>query len=101
MIDAFVAADAFLSALESGAPIDTEVFAAIQRAREPDIIAVQQMQLRAHTMAIKPRPLLHLMFTILPLFLPMLNRKIAAAARRQAPLQITHASPPLLRARSA
>lgn len=93
MIDAFVAADAMLAALDAGQPLDEQVFAAIQKQREPDIIAAQSGQLRAHAMCGKRRLGLHLMFSILPVFLPLINKKVAAAARRQAPVEIRYASP--------
>lgn len=94
MIDAFVAADAFLAAIDAGQEVGAQVFAAIQKQREPDIIAVQAGQLRAHAMAGKRRAGLHMMFSILPVFLPLINKKVAAAARRQAPVEIRYAAAP-------
>lgn len=92
MIDAFVAADAMLAAIDAGEEVGEQVFAAIQKQREQDIIAVQAGQLRAHSMVGKRRVGLHLMFSILPVFLPLINKKVAAAARRQAPVEILYAA---------
>src|SRR4029450_13209162 len=78
MIDAFCAADAFLSAIDSGREIDTSVLQSIQDARLPPIVAAQEGRLRAHGMVKKPRPVLHLMMTMLQVFLPMIEKKAAA-----------------------
>jgi 2-polyprenyl-6-methoxyphenol hydroxylase-like FAD-dependent oxidoreductase len=94
MIDAFCAADAFLAAIDEGRAIDGSVFQSIQDARLPPIVAAQEAQLRAHGMVNKPLPLLHVMFTILQLFLPMIEKKVAAAETRLAPFEIRYARAP-------
>jgi 2-polyprenyl-6-methoxyphenol hydroxylase-like FAD-dependent oxidoreductase len=93
MIDAFTAADAFLAAIEEGRPIEG-TFGAIQAAREPTVIEAQSGQLRAHGMVNKPRAVLHVMFTVMNVFVPMIDRKLAAAAGRQGPVEIRFARPP-------
>ncbi len=94
MIDAFGAADEILAAIDAGRPVDVEVFRAIQTAREPAIVAAQEGQLRAHGMVRRPQLALHAMFTVLPLFLPMIEKKMAAAADREVPFEIRYARTP-------
>jgi 2-polyprenyl-6-methoxyphenol hydroxylase-like FAD-dependent oxidoreductase len=94
MIDAFCAADAFLSAIDSGREIDSVVLQSIQDARLPTIVAAQEGQLRAHGMVNKPRPVLHVMMTMLQLFLPMIEKKVAEAETRLKPFEIRYARAP-------
>jgi 2-polyprenyl-6-methoxyphenol hydroxylase-like FAD-dependent oxidoreductase len=94
MIDAFCAADHFLAAIEEGRAIDASVLQAIQDARLPPIVAAQEGQLRAHGMVMKPRAVLHVMMTMLQLFLPMIEKKVAEAETRLKPFEIRYARAP-------
>jgi 2-polyprenyl-6-methoxyphenol hydroxylase-like FAD-dependent oxidoreductase len=65
--DAFVAANHVLDAVDAGAPVGDDVFAAIEAERRPEITAAQAGQLRAYGMVQKPLLAQHLMFTMLGL----------------------------------
>ena len=94
MIDAFCAADAFLTAIDEGRAIDASVLQSIQDVRLPPIVAAQAGQLRAHGMVKKPRAVLHVMMTMLQVFLPMIEKKAAAEETRLAPFEIKYAQRP-------
>lgn len=63
--DSIVAANHFIEAVEAGRPIDTDVFATIEKERLPEIEFSQAGQLRAYGMVQKPLFVQHLMFSML------------------------------------
>ena len=63
--DSIVAANHFVDAVAAGKPIDSDVFAAIEAERRPEIEAGQAGQLRAYRMVHKPLFVQHLMFSML------------------------------------
>ena len=63
--DSVVAANHFIDAIASGKAIDSDVFAAIEAERRPEVEAAQALQLRAYRGVAKPRFVQHLMFTML------------------------------------
>src|SRR6185295_10031974 len=77
--DAIVAANHLLRAARAARPVDEAVLGAIEAERRPEIEMLQANQVRAHGMVLKPRAALHVMFTMLRLFLPMIDRKAAQA----------------------
>jgi 2-polyprenyl-6-methoxyphenol hydroxylase-like FAD-dependent oxidoreductase len=76
--DTFVAANHLVPLLQSGAPIDSSVFEAIQKERMPEIEALQAGQTRAGQMVLKPLPVLHLMFTMLGAAMVFMGKKLRA-----------------------
>jgi 2-polyprenyl-6-methoxyphenol hydroxylase-like FAD-dependent oxidoreductase len=82
--DAIVAANHLIAADRKGNMADDAVLAAIEAERLPEIEMLQAGQVRAHGMVLKPLGVLHVMFTMLKLFLPMIDKK---AARATASLQ--------------
>jgi 2-polyprenyl-6-methoxyphenol hydroxylase-like FAD-dependent oxidoreductase len=63
--DSVVAANHILEAALSGRRIDTDLFAAIEAERRPEIVASQAVQLRAYGMVQKPLVAQHVMFSML------------------------------------
>ncbi len=88
--DSIVAANHFLTAQRAGTRIDLPLLERIEAERRPEVEAMQAGQVRAHGMVFKPLPVLHLMFTVLPVFLPMINRKLAKAQPLQDPVEIQY-----------
>lgn len=77
--DAIVAANHLVRAARAQRPFDAAVLGAIEAERRPEIELLQAGQIRAHGMVLKPLPALHVMFTMLGLFLPMIDKKAARA----------------------
>jgi 2-polyprenyl-6-methoxyphenol hydroxylase-like FAD-dependent oxidoreductase len=63
--DTFTAANHLVPRLRQGAAVDADVLQAIQAEREPEIAALQAAQTRAGQMVLKPKPVLHVMFTLM------------------------------------
>jgi 2-polyprenyl-6-methoxyphenol hydroxylase-like FAD-dependent oxidoreductase len=76
--DTFVAANQLIPLLQAGAVPDEDVFGRIQHEREPEIDRLQAAQTRAGRMVLKPRPILHVMCSMLALFTPIIAKKMAA-----------------------
>jgi len=74
--DTYVAANHLVPALTSGAAIDATVLQKIQDERMPEIAAIQQGQTRAGQMVLKPRGVLHFMFSIMGVFMLFLGAKL-------------------------
>jgi 2-polyprenyl-6-methoxyphenol hydroxylase-like FAD-dependent oxidoreductase len=78
MRDTFVAANHLIPLLQKGTVPDEEVFGQIQKDREREIARLQASQTRAGQMVLKPRPILHVMCSMLALFTPIIAKKMAA-----------------------
>ncbi len=74
--DTFVAANHLVPLLREGKAIDESVLRAIQTERMPEVDAIQKGQTRAGQMVLKPRLVLHLMFTILAVVMLFLGKKM-------------------------
>ena len=76
--DTFVAANHLVPRLREGGPIDEALLQAIQDERMPEIGALQGAQTRAGQMVMKPRPVLHVMFTMLGAAMAVAGKKLQA-----------------------
>jgi 2-polyprenyl-6-methoxyphenol hydroxylase-like FAD-dependent oxidoreductase len=74
--DTYVAANHLVPALRAGQPIDATLLQKIQDERMPEIAAIQSGQTRAGQMVLKPRGVLHLMFTIMSFFMLFMGAKM-------------------------
>jgi hypothetical protein len=63
----------------ANAAIDVATLSAIQAERLPEIEMLQAGQIRAHGMVLKPLAVLQVAFTMMTLFLPMIDKKAAKA----------------------
>jgi 2-polyprenyl-6-methoxyphenol hydroxylase-like FAD-dependent oxidoreductase len=77
--DTFVAANHLVEALREGRALDEALFQRIQDERQPEIDAIQAGQTRAGQMVLKPRPVLHVMFTLLGVAMALMGKKMQLA----------------------